>query len=186
MNGLRTSLWRCRRPYEAGPEDNHVSKPFFISFPVVAWKSNPWRPLRHGVNRNNYCLKGRKPVRGAKESFPGAKDGLRVERNKDGRRRIDFIGGRFRRKSAKSVCGSVCAFAFGVRKRLRYLRAVRLRPDSNDFRMRPYAPYAVPLKGKGPKRSDSQKRRIKCIRLSACALSPTDRPFSACGQKVHD
>ena len=41
---------------------------------------------------------------------------------------------------------------FGVRKRLRYLRAVRLKPDSNDFRMRPYALYAVPLKGKRPKR----------------------------------
>ena len=81
---------------------------------------------------------------------------------------------------------SVCTFDFGGPKRLQCLRAVGLRPDSDGFRMRPYAPYAVPLKGKGPKRSDSQKRRIKCIRLSACALSLTDRPIPACGQKAHN
>ena len=111
--------------------------------PPAAWRES---------DGDNYPPKGRKPLRGAKESFLGAKTARASNGIKDGRRRINFIGGRFRRKSAKSVCGSVCASAFGVRKRLRCLRAVGLRPDSNGFRMRPYAPYAVPLKGKRPKR----------------------------------
>ena len=94
--------------------------------------------------------------------------------------------GDFDENRPKSVCGSACTFAFGVRKRLRCLRAVRLKPDSNDFRMRPYAPYAVPLKGKRPKRSNSQKRCIKCIRLLRCPPSPTLHWLFDFGGKVHN
>ena len=104
MNGLRTSLWRCRRPYEARPEDNHVSKPFFISFPVVARKSNPWRPLRHGVDRMAQNLSPKRMKarqRGQRIAFRGQKPARASNEIKDGRRRIDFIGGRFRRESAE-------------------------------------------------------------------------------------
>ena len=174
MNGPRTSLRHYRRPYEAGPEDDHVSGPFFIPVIVIAWKSNPWRPLRHGANRmaTTYPPKGRKPVRGAKESFLGAKTARASNGIKDGRRRINFIGGRFRRKSAKSVCGSACASAFGVRRRLRCLRAVGLRPDSDGFRMRPYAPYAVPLKGKGRKKVQLPKESHKVHTASLMLAQP--------------
>ena len=83
------------------------------------------------------------------------------------------------------VCRSVCTFGFRGRKAPQCLRAVGLRPDSDGFRMQPYAPYAVPLKGKGQKDPNSQKRCIKCIRLLACALSPTLHWLLARAEKVH-
>ena len=50
---------------------------------------------------NKHCLKGRKPVRGAKESFLEAKPACASSGIKDGQRRINFIDGHFRPKSAK-------------------------------------------------------------------------------------
>ena len=108
----------------------------------------------------------------------------RVE-SKTGRGESISSAGIFVRNRRKSVCRSVCTCRFDGRKRLQYLRAVGLRPDSNDFRMQPYTPYAVPLKGKRPKRSNSQKRCIKCIRLFACPLSPTLHWLFARAEKMH-
>ena len=78
---------------------------------------------------------------------------------------------------------SVCTLRFRGPKRLQCLRAVGPRPDSDDFRMRP---YALPLKGKKPKRSNSQKRRIKCIRLLRCSPSPTLHRLFDFGGKAHN
>ena len=176
MNGLRTSLWRCRRLYEAEPENDHVSGPFF-NFGrrhCLEIESLASLAARRESDGNIFSPKGRKPVRGAKESFPGAKrrPARRVE-SKTGRGESISSAGDSDENRRKSVCRSVCTFDFGGQEAPQRLRAVGLRPDSNDFRIRPYAPYAVPLKGKGRKRSNSQKRCIKCIRLFACPLSPT-------------
>ncbi|KAB5908729.1 hypothetical protein GA616_02415, partial [Bifidobacterium adolescentis] len=62
-----------------------------FSFPVTARKSNPWRPPWRGAARHR--PEGRKSVRGAKESFSGAKDGLRVKWNQ-GRAGADQFHGR--------------------------------------------------------------------------------------------
>ena len=53
---------------------------------------------------------------------------------------------------------SVCTLRFRGRKRLQCLRAVGPRPDSRHRRMRFYAPYTVPLKGKRPKKGPTPKR----------------------------
>ena len=138
---------------------------------------------RRESDGDNYPPKGRKPVRGAKESFLGAKTARASNGIKDGRRRINFIGGRFRRESAKSVCGSVCASAFGVRKRLRCLRAVGLRPDLTFDRMRSYAPYALPLKGKGPKKVQLPKEVHKVHTASCMSSQPYSRLASCSSRK---
>ena len=81
MNGLRTSLWRCRRLYEAEPENDHVSGPFF-NFGrrhCLEIESLASLAARRESDGNIFSPKGRKPVRGAKESFLGAKDALRVD-----------------------------------------------------------------------------------------------------------
>ena len=57
----------------------------------------------------------------------------------------------------KSVCRSVCTFGFRGQEALQCLRAVGLKPDSIVGRMRFYAPYAVPLKGKRPKKAQLPK-----------------------------
>ena len=82
MNGLRTSLWRCRRLYEAEPEDNHVSGPFF-NFSrrhCLEIESLTAPAARRESDGDNYPPKGRKPVRGAKERRTGARGALRVGR----------------------------------------------------------------------------------------------------------
>ena len=92
MNGLRTSLWRCRRPYEAGPEDNHVSGPFF-NFSrrhCLEIESLAAPAARRESDGDNYPPKKRKPLRGAKESFLGAKTARASNGIKDGRRRNQF------------------------------------------------------------------------------------------------
>ena len=143
---------------------------FLISVGVIAWKSNPWRPLRHGVD--NSCLKGRKPVRGAKESFPGAKDGLRVEWNQ---RRAEADQSHRRAiptKIGQNPYAAVCTFDFDGQEVPQCLRAVGLRPNSDDFRMRFYAPYAVPLKGKRPKRLQLPKEVHKVHTASLMFAQP--------------
>ena len=57
----------------------------------------------------------------------------------------------------KSVCSSVCTCRFRRQEPPQCLRAVRLRPDWRHWRMHFYAPYAVALKGKGPKKLQLQK-----------------------------
>ena len=143
---------------------------FLISVGVIAWKSNPWRPLRHGVD--NSCLKGRKPVRGVKESFPGAKDGLRVEWNQ---RRAEADQSHRRAiptKIGQNPYAAVCTFDFDGQEVPQCLRAVGLRPNSDDFRMRFYAPYAVPLKGKRPKRLQLPKEVHKVHTASLMFAQP--------------
>ena len=156
---------------------------FLISVGVIAWKSNPWRPLRHGVD--NSCLKGRKPVRGAKESFPGAKDGLRVELNQ---RRAEADQSHRRAiptKIGQNPYAAVCTFDFDGQEVPQCLRAVGLRPDSIVGRMQPYAPYAVPLKGKRPKRLQLPKEVHK-VHTAPCMRS---QPYSSLAfrfrRKVH-
>ena len=75
----------------------------------------------------------------------------------------------------KSVCRSVCTFGFGVRKRLQCLRAVGPRPDPIVIRMQPYVPYALPLKGKGPKKVQLPKEVHK-VHTALCMRS---QPYSS-------
>ena len=120
-------------------------------------------------------LKGRKPVKGAKESFPGAKDSLRVERNQRQAKANQFpLTGVFVRNRRKAVCRSVCTFRFRGQEVPQCLRAVGLRPDSIVIRMRPYAPYALPLKGKRPKRLQLPKEVHK-VHTALCMRS---QPYS--------
>ena len=113
---------------------------------------------RRESDGDNYPPKGRKPLRGAKESFLGAKTACASAGDDDGRRRIDFIDGRFRRESAEIRMRIRMHFDFGGRKRLQCLQAVELRPDSIDIRMQP---YALPLKGKGRKKVQLPKEAHK-------------------------
>ena len=113
MNGLRTSLWRCRRLYEAEPENDHVSGPFF-NFGrrhCLEIESLASLAARRESDGNIFSPKGRKPVRGAKESFLGAKDGPRVERNQ---RRAE--ANQFHRRAIPAKIGE-------IRMRIRLRRA---------------------------------------------------------------
>ena len=170
------------------PKNNHVFGPFFIPSAGVVRKSNPRHLLWYGMTlvatkllpeRTKGRQRGQRIVSGGK-----SRPARRVE-SKTGRGESISSAGIFVRNRRKSVCRSVCTCRFDGRKGLQYLRAVGLRPDSNDFRMQPYTPYAVPLKGKRPKRSNSQKRCIKYIRLFACPLSPTLHWLFARAEKVH-
>ena len=117
MNGPRTSLRHYRRPYEAGPEDDHVSGPFFIPVIVIAWKSNPWRPLRHGANRMATDLSPKRTKarqRGQRIVFRG-KDGPRVERNQ---RRAE--ANQFHRRAIPAKIGEI---RMRIRMRFRLRRA---------------------------------------------------------------
>ena len=119
-------------------------------------------------------LSGRKPVEGAEERRTGVflKREAGDDADENGRMwriRGDFITPRCRVVGAippaasnrgddrglhggKAVCTTVCTFGFHMQKRLQCLRAVGLRPDSRHRRMRSYAPYALPLKGKALKK----------------------------------
>ena len=154
-----------------GRKNNHVFGPFFISVDVIAWKSNPWRPLRRGVASvpTNFPRKDGSPSEGPKNGVQGQKTPRAAAGDDDGRRRIDFPDGRFRRKS---VCTCVCTFDFGGPERPQCLRAVRLRPVLDSSRMRFYAPYAVALKGKGPKRLQLPKEVHKVHTASLMFAHP--------------
>ena len=144
---------------------------FLISVDVIAWKSNPWRPLRRGVASVPTTIprKDGSPPEGPKNRFQGRKPASASAGDDDGRRRINFPDGRFRRKS---VCTCVCTFDFGGLERLQCLRAVRLRPVLDSSRMRFYAPYAVALKGKGPKRLQLPKEVHKVHTASLMFAHP--------------
>ena len=160
-------------PWTAG-KNNHVSGPFFISFSVVVRKSNPWRPLRHDANRMTTSLipqKNESPSEGPKNGVQGQRTPYASAGDDDGHGRINFPDGRFRRKS---VCTCVCTFDFDGPKRLQCLRAVRLRPVLDSSRMRFYAPYAVPLKGKRPKKVQLPKEVHK-VHTALCMRS---QPYS--------
>ena len=72
---------------------------FLISVDVIAWKSNPWRPLWHGINRvpTTIAQKDESPSEGPKNRFQGRKPARTSTGDDDGRRRINSIGGRFRK-----------------------------------------------------------------------------------------
>ena len=74
----------------------------------------------------------------------------------------------------KSVCGSVCTFGFRGQEVPQCLQAVGLEPDSIVGRMQSYAPYAVPLKGKRPKKVQLPKEVHK-VHTASCMCS---QPYS--------
>ena len=163
MNGLRTSLRRCRRPYEAGPEDNHVSGPFFNFRKRRRLKIESLAPpaARCGSDGELSPKRTKARQRGQRMTYRGKKTACAPNGIKDGRRRINSVDGRFRPKSAKIRM----RFCFRRAEEASMPTGSRVKACSSLQRMRFYAPYAVPLKGKGRKRSNSQKRCIKCIRL---------------------
>ena len=72
----------------------------------------------------------------------------------------------------KSVCGSVCTFGFRGQEVPQCLQAVGLEPDSIVGRMQSYAPYAVPLKGKRPKKVQLPKEVHKVHTASLMLAQP--------------
>ena len=81
----------------------------------------------------------------------------------------------------KSVCGSVCTFDFHRQETPHQcLRAVGLRPDSDGFRMQP---YALPLKGKRPKRLQLPKEVRKVHTASLMFAHPYSLLTSCSSQK---
>ena len=133
---------------------------FLISVDVIAWKSNPWWPLRHGANRMATTIpqKDESPSEGPKNGVQGQGAPYASAGDDDRHERIDFPDGRFRRESAEIRMRIRMHFDFGGRKRLQCLQAVELRPDSIDIRMQP---YALPLKGKGRKKVQLPKEAHK-------------------------
>ena len=123
-----------------------------------------WRDFSH-----NFPQKNESPPEGPKNGVQGQKTPRAAAGDDDGRRRINFPDRRFRRKS---VCTCVCTFDFGGPKRLQCLRAVKLRPVLDSNRMRFYAPYAVALKGKGPKRLQLPKEVHKVHTASLMFAHP--------------
>ena len=158
-------------PWVAG-KNNHVSRPFFnfsrrhcleieSLAPPAAWR---------GFSANKTIpQKNESSSEGPKNGVQGQRTPYASAGDDDGRRRIDFPDGRFRRKS---VCTCVCTFDFGGLERLQCLRAVRLRPVLDSSRMRFYAPYAVALKGKGPKRLQLPKEVHKVHTASLMFAHP--------------
>ena len=160
------------------PKNNHVSGPFFIPSAGVVRKSNPRHPLWYGMTlvatkllpeRTKGRQRGQRIVSGGK-----SRPARRVE-SKTGRGESISSAGIFVRNRRKSVCRSVCTFDFGGQEIPQCLRAVRLRPDSIVSRMRLYAPYAVPLKGKRPKKVQLPKE----VHKVHTALCMSSQPYSS-------
>lgn len=86
-----------------GRKNNHVFGPFFISVAATAWKSNPWRTLRHGVASVPTTIprKDGSPSEGPKNGIRRQKTPCVSSGIKNEQRRINFPDGRFRLKSAK-------------------------------------------------------------------------------------
>ena len=87
--------------------------------------------------------------KGQRMAYRGKRRPARRAESKDGQRRINSVGGRFRRKSAK--------IRMRIHMHLRFSRAGGAPMPTGSragarFHRRPYAPYAVPLKGKRPKK----------------------------------
>ena len=70
---------------------------------------------------------------------------------------------------------SVCTFDFDGQDLPQCLQAVELRPVPTSSRMRFYAPYAVALKGKGPKKLQLPKEVHK-VHTASCMRS---QPYSS-------
>ena len=77
------------------------------------------------------------------------------------------------------VCGCVCTFGFRGQETPQCLRAVRLRPDSIVIRMQSYAPYALPLKGKRPKKVQLPKEVHK-VHTASCMYSQPYSRLASC------
>ena len=110
--------------------------------------------------------KGRKPVRRAKEWRTGVKDDLRVERNQ---RRAE--ANQFRRRAIPAK------IRMRIHMHLRFSRAGGAPMPTGSragarFHRRPYAPYAVPLKGKGPKKVQLPKEVHKVHTASLKLAQP--------------
>ena len=174
MNGSQAVLRHCRRPYGIVRKTITFPGRSLISVDVIAWKSNPWRPLRHGVDR--MATKTLSPKRtkarqrGQRIVYRGKRRLARRTESKTGGGGSISSAGDSGENRPKSACGSVCTLRFRVRKRLRCLRAVGLRPVPAFSRMRFYAPYAVPLKGKGRKKVQLPKEVHKA-HTSLCMSS---------------
>ena len=102
--------------------------------------------------------KDESPSEGPKNGVQGQGAPYASAGDDDRHERIDFPDGRFRRESAEIRMRIRMHFDFGGRKRLQCLQAVKLRPDSIDIRMQP---YALPLKGKGRKKVQLPKEAHK-------------------------
>ena len=140
---------------------------FSISVDVTAWKANPRRLLRHGAAPvPTTSSQARKPVRGGQRMAYRSKrrPARRAESKTGGSESISSAG-----DSDENRPKSVCTFDFGGPKRLQCLWAVGPRPDSKDFRMRP---YALPLKGKRPKKVQLPKEVHKVHTASLMLAQP--------------
>ena len=123
--------------------------------------------------RQTIPQKDESPSGGGKEWHTGVKDDLRVERNqRTGRGESISPTGDSDENRPKSVCGSVCTLRFRGPERPQCLRAVGLRPDLTSDRMQPYAPYALPLKGKRPKKVQLPKEVHKVHTASLMFAQP--------------
>ena len=146
---------------------------FSISVDVTAWKANPRRLLRHGAAPvPTTSSQARKPVRGGQRMAYRSKrrPARRAESKTGGSESISSAG-----DSDENRPKSVCTFDFGGQEIPQCLRAVRLRPDSIVSRMRLYAPYAVPLKGKRPKKVQLPKE----VHKVHTALCMSSQPYSS-------
>ena len=82
----------------------------------------------------------------------------------------------------KAVCTAVCTFDSDGQEVSQCLRTVGQRPDSNDFRMQSYAPYALPLKGKRPKRLQLPKEVHK-VHTALCMRSQPYSRLASCSSR---
>ena len=110
--------------------------------------------------------------RGQRMAYRGKRRPARRAVMATGRGESISSAGIFVRNRRKSVCGSVCTFVFRGRKGLQCLRAVGLRPDWRHRRMHFYAPYAVALKGKRPKKPQLPKEVHKVHTASCMSSQP--------------
>ena len=98
------------------PKNNHVSGPFFDFGRRHCLEIESLAPpaARCGSDgdKNSIPQKDESPSEGPKNRLQGQKTACASNGIKDGRRRIDFIGGRFRRKSAKIRMRIRMHFAF--------------------------------------------------------------------------
>ena len=107
--------------------------------------------------------KARKPVRGTKEWHTGAKDGLRVERNQ---RRAE--ANRFHRRAIPAKIRMRIRMHFCFRRAEEASMPTGSRAKAG-FR---WLPYAVPLKGKRPKKVQLPKEAHKVHTASLMSAQP--------------
>ena len=164
-------MWHYRRPYGIVRKDNHVSGPFSnfsrrhclkiesLAPPAARCGSEQLLPERMKARQRGQRIvfRGKSPPARRTESKTGGGESISSAGDSDENRRK-----------------SVCTLRFRGLKRLQCLRAVGLRPDSIVGRMQSYAPYAVPLKGKRPKKVQLPKEVHK-VHTALCMRS---QPYS--------